>query len=132
MRYPVVDLHKKKSAVLIILCSDPRFQNAYRKATDGLGKYYDLLVLPGASLAVVDDPNLIKNIKLLQDLHHFETVHILDHIDCGAFGPVDDEIQAHSKMLAGAAAKIRKALPEMIVSPHLLGEKGELTLETKG
>lgn len=132
MQYSAVDLYKKNSAVLIILCSDPRFQNAYRKVIDELGQYYDLLVPPGASLAVVDDPNSIKNIKLLQSLHHFETVHILDHVDCGAFGLVDDEIQAHSKMLAGAAAKIRQALPEMIVTPHLLGEKGELALEIKG
>ena len=129
MKYPKVDLHKKKSDALVIHCADPRFQEAYRSVIGKHDIYFDLIVAPGASLAVVDDPRVIKNIELLHSLHKFDRVHIMDHIECGAFGKVKDELHEHSKMLTKAAAKINRAMPKMRVITHLLGEKSELTLE---
>lgn len=123
-----IDLHNKKSQTLIIHCADPRFQAAYRQVIDGLGRYYDLYVSAGASKAVVEDPSAMANIKLLEGLHHFEEIHILDHIDCGAFGPVDNEKTAHQAMLGRAAETIRKELPQLKVLPHLLGEDSEIEI----
>ena len=127
-----IDMHSKKSDILVIHCADPRFQQAYRNIIDSFGAYFDLLVAPGASKAVVNDKNFIQKIKLLHRLHHFETVYILDHIECGAFGKIKDEIMSHSSMLNKAVKTIKKALPKLKVVTHLLGEKGELTLENKG
>jgi len=126
--YPPIDMHKKKSEALVIHCADPRFQPAYRHVIDSLNKYIDLLVSPGASKAVVDDKNKLEYIKLLYGLHQFDEVHVMDHVECGAFGPVDDETKAHGKMLEQATSKIKAALPELKVFPHLLGEKGEISL----
>lgn len=126
--YMPVDLHKKKSDALVIHCADPRFQKAYRHVIDQLGKYHDLMVAPGASKAVVDDNKFIGNIKLLHSLHHFESVHIMDHIHCGAFGEIEDELKAHSDTLHRAADAISGALENIKVHIHLLGENSELPL----
>lgn len=130
--YQPIELHKKKSDVLVIHCADPRFQNAYRSVVDKLGAYHDLIVAPGASKAVVEDEKLVENVKLLESLHHFEKVHIMDHIQCGAFGEIEDELKAHASMLSLAAKKIKAQLPHLDIVHHLLGEKGELPLEVQG
>jgi hypothetical protein len=129
MHYRPIDLSRHKSDVLVLHCADPRFQKAYREVIDSLGKYYDLLVMPGASKAVVENPTTIDYIKLLHSLHHFDEVHIMDHIECGAFGKIDDEISSHSEMLKIAENKIKKAVPELGITSHLLGEDQELDLE---
>jgi hypothetical protein len=127
--YKPVNLKKKKSDAIIVHCCDPRFQEAYRQAAEQVSDYYDLMAVPGASKAIVDDPNIIKNIKLLHSLHHFEHVHIMDHIECGAFGAIDDEVDSHSKYLHLAIQKLTKELPGVKVIPHLLGAKEELKLK---
>ncbi len=129
-RYPKIDLHKKKSDVLVVHCSDPRFQTAYREVINSLGQYYDLLVFPGASKAIVDNGSVLESIRLLYSLHHFKTVHILDHVECGAFGKVDDEIKAHRRNLQAATEILEKTIPGVKVLPHLLGQKQELSVES--
>jgi hypothetical protein len=123
MVYQPVDMHKKKSEALVVHCADPRFQEAYRKIIDHLGHYYDLVVFPGASKAVVEHQSVMDNIKLLYSLHHFETVHILDHVHCGAFGEIEDEIKAHTKMIKAAIIKIQSAIPGVMVTARLLNEE---------
>src|ERR1700690_3091999 len=120
--YKSIDLHKKKSDVLVIHCSDPRFQDAYHFEVERIDRYHYLLVVPGASKAVTDNPSIAGYVKLLHDLHHFNEVHIFDHIDCGAFGPIADEIKAHSASLTSAAEKLKKSLPEVKVEIYLLGQ----------
>jgi hypothetical protein len=128
--YKPVNLDKHKSEAIIVHCCDPRFVEAYRQAAEQISEFYDLMAVPGASKAIVDDPNVIKNIKMLRSLHHFSEVHIMDHVQCGAFGKVDDEIEVHSKYLHLAKAKINKELPELKVVPHMLGAKHELELKS--
>ncbi len=125
-QYQPIDLRKHKSDILVVHCADPRFQAAYRQVIDGFDKFYDLLVMPGASKAIADNQLVVDNIKLLHSLHHFEAIHILDHIECGAFGKIDDEIVDHSKYLDLATKKLNETLPEVSVTPHLLGENQEL------
>jgi hypothetical protein len=129
LQYKKVELEKHKSDVLIIHCADPRFQEAYRELIDNLKKYYDLLVMPGASKAVVSNPTTLDYITLLHGLHNFKAIHIMDHIECGAFGKIDNEVSAHSEMLKQAEAKILGALPALRVIPHLLDERKELELK---
>ncbi len=88
--------------------------------------FYDLLVIPGASKAVVDNPTVIENIKLLHGL--LDEVQIMDHIECGAFGKVSDEVEDHSKYIHLAENKIKKAIPGIKVASHLLGVSQELAL----
>jgi carbonic anhydrase len=127
--YKPVNLNKHKSEALIVHCCDPRFVDAYRQAAGQLCEFYDLMAVPGASKAIVDDVNVIKNIQMLHGLHDFEEIHIMDHIECGAFGKIDDEVDSHSKYLHLAIQKLDKALPQVKVVPHLLGAKAELKLK---
>ena|SRR3989344_610063 len=124
---PRVDLDRKKSQILVVHCSDPRFQAAYRHVIDGLGSYYDLLVVPGASKAIVDKHSVVEKIKMLHELHHFETVHILDHTHCGAFGKIDNEFDVHQQMIRKAEEALADSLPDISVKGYLLDEKSELT-----
>jgi carbonic anhydrase len=126
--YNPVNLSKHKSDTLVVHCCDPRFQQAYKQAAGQVSEFYDLMVVPGASKAIVDDPNVIKNIKMLHGLHNFNEVQIMDHVQCGAFGKVDDEVIDHSKYIQLAENKIRKALPGIKVESRLLGAKQELAL----
>ena len=126
--YQPINLRKKKSEVLVVHCSDPRFQTAYRKFIDNLGAYYDLLVIPGASKAVSENPSVMDKIVLLHGLHHFEAVHILDHVQCAAFGEIQDEVKAHLEMMAKATAALEEAIFGIKVNRHLLGDKAELKL----
>jgi carbonic anhydrase len=119
-----IDMNKKKSEALIVHCSDPRFQEAYRKITDNLGDYYDLIVLPGASKAVIDNNEVIDNINLLHEFHNFEKVYLMDHIDCGAYGKVGNEKEAHAKCLKKATDIIKRKLPSLEVVSYLVGSKG--------
>jgi carbonic anhydrase len=127
--YSPVNLKKHKSDALVVHCCDPRFQEAYRQAAAQICEFYDLMAVPGASKAIVDDVNVIKNIQMLHGLHDFEEIHIMDHIECGAFGKIDDEVDSHSKYLHLAIQKLDKALPQVKVVPHLLGAQAELKLK---
>lgn len=128
MSYSQIDLHKKKSGVLVVHCSDPRFQKAYRKLIDDLGEYYDLLVMPGACKAIAENQLVVDNIVMLHGLHHFSSIHIFDHVECGAFGSVDNEVIAHKKMIAKAEKALNKVLPDVKVVGHLVGQKAEISL----
>ncbi len=121
-------MHRKNSNVLVVHCSDPRFQAAYRTVIDGLDEYYDLLALPGASKAIVDYPNVIEYIKLLISLHGCKTIHVFDHIECGAFGFVEDEKKTHRRMLYDAEAALKKSVSDFRFVPHLLGKSKEIEL----
>lgn len=129
MKYKSIDMRAKQSQALVIHCADPRFQSAYRKVIDGLGDYYDLLVVPGASKGILDDPAMIKNIKLLETFHHFKKIYILDHIECGAFGPVADEVEAHHRTLTQTTDKIKQAMPKQKVYGYLLNAKAAKLIE---
>ncbi|MBA3757562.1 hypothetical protein H0X09_01740 [Candidatus Saccharibacteria bacterium] len=127
-KYRPIDMHSKKSNKLVIHCADPRFQLAYRQIIDSWKSYYDLLVLPGAGKPVAEDVKVVESIKMLHGLHGFEEVHIMNHLDCGAFGKVDDEIAAHSKILEKAEKIITNQLPGVAIYKHLLGESREVEL----
>jgi hypothetical protein len=66
---------------------------------------------------------------LLHSLHDFEEVHIMDHVECGAFGKIDDEVDSHSKYLHLAIQKLAKELPVVKVVPHLLGAREEIKIK---
>jgi len=127
--YSPVNLDEHKSDTLIVHCCDPRFQHAYEQAAHQTSAFYDLMSVPGASKAIAENSSVIKNIKMLHRLHNFKEVHIMDHVDCGAFGKVNDEIETHSKYLHLAEKKINKALPTLTVVSHIFGDSKELNVK---
>jgi hypothetical protein len=129
VNYSPVNLSQHKSDALVVHCCDPRFQEAYKQAAEQLSEFYDLMAVPGASKAIVDNQTIIGNIEMLHGLHNFTQVHIIDHVECGAFGKIDDEVDSHSKYLHFAIQKITKVLPTVKLVPHLLGAHQELKLK---
>lgn len=123
-----IDMKRKKADALIVHCSDPRFQEAYRRHVDELGHYYDLLVFPGASKAIVSHQAVVDNIKLLHDFHNFDEIHIFNHVNCGAFGEVDDEIKTHLDSLKKAKETLNDVIPGKKIKVHLVDENAELKL----
>ena len=123
-----VDLKKKKSQALVVHCSDPRFQQAHREIIDSHGHYYDLLVFPGASKAIAENELVVDNIVMLHKLHGFKKICIFDHIECGAFGEIDDETAAHQQMINQAKTRLAKALPGIQIEGHLVGDQEALKI----
>jgi len=127
--YEPVDLEIKKADFLVVNCGDLRFPKAYREVIDNLGGYFDTITVPGASKGIVDYEEPLEYMDVYLGLHGYDTVHIMDHIECGKFGPVDDEQKAHSESIKAAREKIQKAFPQLSVIGHLLGKDGELAVE---
>ena len=69
----------------------------------------------GASKAVTDNPSIIGYAKLLQSCTILMKSTFFDHIDCGAFGKMTDEIKAHSASLKAAKRKLQQAITDMKV-----------------
>ena len=76
---------------LFVRCIDFRFQEAmdeWAKA-QGLTKDYDLVVLAGAQKSILDEDTAataMKQVELSVKLHESNTVIIMAHQDCGAYG----------------------------------------------
>jgi hypothetical protein len=131
MAYEPISMDDTKSDSLVVHCSDPRFQDNYRKAIDELGEYYDLLVIPGPSKALAENKPIQDYIQLLYDLHQFKKVHIYDHMGCGMFHDIQDEHEGHEVSLTAAEAKLKELMPGVEVQVHLLGPQNELPIEKK-
>jgi hypothetical protein len=88
-------LSQEKSDSLVIHCSDPRFQNAFRAFAVGeLGlKVYDSLVIPGASQLLMFSDLLpkfstafMRSLKFLVKEHSLKRIFIITHEDCAWYG----------------------------------------------
>ncbi|HEX5395275.1 MAG TPA: carbonic anhydrase [Candidatus Saccharimonadales bacterium] len=124
--YPPVDLDRKKSDMLVVHCSDPRYQEVYRRFIDEkLNAYFDLAVDAGASKAIISDQGVQDRIRLLHDLHNFKSVHVLDHEQCGAFGQVANELDAHRETMDEAKDVLAGliSLPRIAIKGYLFGQK---------
>jgi hypothetical protein len=83
---------KHKAEVLLLTCMDFRF---FLKIADEMKDIrYDHVILAGAALgAVVEDtkdtwhPTFIDHLKLAIELHCIEEVWVIEHRECGAYGP---------------------------------------------
>lgn len=80
---------------LVLVCMDFRFQKAFRDflVEQGLNDQYDLISVAGAAkvLASPTDPfekeNFEKQLSLSANLHQISEVFLINHQDCGAYGP---------------------------------------------
>ena len=116
---------------LTISCIDFRFRAGISNWIDEeLEGQSDLVSLAGASKAVLDEtsqPEVLKQIGLASKLHDIGTVHIVDHIDCGAYGGSgefngdrDAEFGMHQDQLGKAARVILNHFPGIKVETHII------------
>jgi carbonic anhydrase len=93
----------------------------------------DLVAMPGASKAVLEEPAAVKSIRTLVDLHHAKKIVVVDHMDCGAYGGSKRfdwdhaaEVSLHGQKLADAKQDLKKHFPILDIEIYLLGAEGEL------
>lgn len=114
--------HQNSILALAIHCIDYRFVGIQRDffAKLGLEKNHDLIAYPGASKNI---SKIKEAIEISIKLHNPERIIILDHIDCGAFGP-EDSRENHIKSLKFAAENLNKEFPDRKVELFLTTFKG--------
>ncbi len=115
---------------LVISCMDFRFRPKIAEwIKNSLNDQADLVILAGASKAILDDDtqaSMLKQIGLGEKLHTIKTVHIIDHIDCGAYGGSakfnnkDDETTTHKDTLNKAEEIVKKSFPDLEVKKYII------------
>jgi carbonic anhydrase len=123
---------------LLLHCMDFRFvhETVHFMKSQGLIDQYDDVGAAGAVKNLVDpmapsDPEFIfRHIEIAQRLHHIESVYLLNHRDCGAYGKFyttpEEEVERHHQDLKKAAAMITEKFPDLSVKSFLA------TLEAPG
>ena len=120
----MVDQTRKQVPVLVIGCCDHRFHQGVTRQMMAEYGQFDLICLAGASYPLVGDNEAVRHyalgmIRLLCEKHWVNTVIIVDHCDCAAYGgetvhPTKEaEIGAHKGWLLQAEAVIREQLPDL-------------------
>ena len=116
-----VNINETKADALIVYCSDFRFQDQLHEVAKSFGVSYDLIAFGGASKAITDKSDVRELDEFLHSIHNYDQVMIFDHIRCGAFGPVEDEVRAHAESFSRASDVIQHVRPGTPVSGFLFG-----------
>lgn len=122
-------------ANLTISCIDFRFRKGLADWIEAeLGGQSDIVAAAGASKAIMDEDTqatLLKQVKLAKQLHDIQDVHIVDHMDCGAYGGAakhngdeQAEIAEHQDLLSKAKELIESTVEGVSMHTHILGFEG--------
>lgn len=125
-----IKISEAKCRALVISCSDFRFVAAQREARVALGlnNAYDLVARPGGVRSLVDPVSEAANvtmheeIRLLHQLHGFERILLMNHMNCGAYASLttpENEEALHRAHLAEAKRILHEAFPGLTVEPYL-------------
>jgi|SRR6187455_3469358 len=125
-----IKISEAKCRALVISCSDFRFIAAQREARVALGlnNAYDLVARPGGVRALVAPASEAANvtmreeIRLLYELHGFERILLMNHVNCGAYSQLaapEDEEALHRKHLMSAKRILHDEFPGLTVEPYL-------------
>lgn len=125
-----MDTHSHGVKDLVISCIDYRFRPRVAQwIHEEFNDQADLVAVAGASKSILDGPSreyILGQIDIGIRLHGVERIHIVDHIDCGAYGGSklhdheDAEITFHAGQCAGAADAIREKFPQLTVLSYAL------------
>ena len=110
----------------VVTCMDFRLYKDYSLddflKTLGVNTY-DLIAVPGAGKTLIDTNSremVLNGIKLSLELHNAQTIYLLHHKDCGAYGgsksfeTPDAELENHTKELKNAKQIIQEELGSYI------------------
>ena len=115
---------------LVLTCMDFRFHTAIRKFLTrdlGLENSYDHVSLAGSAKDLVKAPghvpfeSLLKQVELSSKLHEIKRVILINHQNCGAYGPTlesgsSHEFETHSGDLRAARSLVQSRFPELKVA----------------
>lgn len=126
---------------IVISCIDYRFRPRVAAwIAQNLGDASDLVAVAGASKAFLDPSSrdyLLQQIDIAIRLHGITRVHLLDHIDCGAYGGsglhADEaaETSFHAEQCALAQQVIAAKFPTLTVVPYVVGFETTVVLAEK-
>ncbi len=115
---------------LVVSCIDYRFRKTVADwIKTELNDQADLISVAGTSKAFLDETShnyILGLIKIAVDLHGVKRVHLLDHIDCGAYGGskqhdcIENEEAFHAKQCSFAYEEIKKEFPELDVQSYIV------------
>lgn len=112
---------------LVIQCMDFRFQTAVREyfLSSKLTDQYDLVSIAGAGKTISEGGArgefLLDLILRSRELHGISELHLVHHLDCGAyggsaeFGSYQEEYQRHISDMAASEKVIKQRFPSLRV-----------------
>jgi hypothetical protein len=133
-----------EASTLVISCVDFRTQDELERFLVkelGLQSDYDLVSLPGASLAFVEKKykswgvTISDTIDVLKKLHKIKRIVFVDHMNCGAYklikGPAlvtnpESEYKQHVKTLKEAKNKVKALFPDLEVYSFVMFLDGHI------
>ena len=133
---------RRYTDTLLISCVDFRFRSAIEDLMCEvlhLTDNYDEVVLPGASLSLVEkiypdwERTLEEVIEVLQKLHHIKQIIFLDHRDCSAYKLIKGEksvstkaceTKTHAEVFKEVRKIMHKKFPELKIYTLLIGLDG--------
>ncbi len=132
-----------KTDALLLTCMDYRLINDAVKYMNerGLKDKYDQLILAGASLRATTEKypawneTFWQHLEVSIQLHHIETVILMDHRDCGAYKVIfekdfyknkEEETKIHTEHLKKLAGMIKKKYPKLKVETLLMNLDGSV------
>lgn len=107
-----------KAEAIIITCIDFRFQEYINKwiAENFQPKTYDRGAFAGAAKSL---NTILDQIEVAHRLHHIKRVVLINHEDCGAYGP-DGHVDHHVRDLRLASKTIKESFPNLEVETYYL------------
>ncbi|MBI2841785.1 MAG: hypothetical protein HYX78_00125 [Armatimonadetes bacterium] len=139
-----VNLFRNREALcenIVLTCVDFRFRKKAGELLPFAGyRDFDLLALPGASKAVLDEerrPVVFDALDICLRLHKVVRLIIIDHMDCGAYGGsaafqnADEEVVFHTDRLREAGKIIRDRYPFLQVVPMYMGWDKLVSIDTE-
>lgn len=127
-----------KCEAAVVWCFDNRFELLLRKLLKRLGVvYFDPIRIAGGTkyLASPDQDSdrqfVLEQVRISMRLHETQTVILMLHSDCGAYGGLaafaDDaekEARNHCADLQRAASYLLSQIPELTVKPYFVNFEG--------
>lgn len=108
---------------IIVTCIDFRLQEFINRwiAQNLETGTFDRVAFAGG---VKDLENILKQVKIANDLHHIKKVVLVNHEDCGAYGDAGTRAK-HVEDLTGAFNMVKKLYPALEVETYYLKLSGE-------
>lgn len=125
---------------VVLHCIDFRFHSFIRKFLVeklNLQDKFDLVSVAGAVKDIVRDErnvpkeSILKQIEIAKRLHQIKRVILINHQNCGAYGPSlesgsEHEFETHSNDLKKARDFVLKEFPDLSVSLYFAKLNGEI------
>lgn len=125
-----IKLSEANCRALVISCSDFRFVSAQRQARLDLGleNAYDLVARPGGVRQIVLPTSeaarvtMEEEIALLYDLHDFQRILLMNHMNCGMYQDLASsqiEESVHREHLGAAREILAARYPGLAIETYL-------------